>query len=139
MFQVKLSDDNDPLPSDAEIVVLSDVHLDSSKVMEKLRTMLLEFSEQPPSMFIMAGNFTSTHGSIEDCAKRLSEGFEYLTEMIVSFPNIINHSEFIFVPGPNDPAGIVVNVLPKSPLPANFVRYMKEKIPKARFTSNPCR
>lgn len=44
---------------DTMIVFLSDVWLDSPKVLEKLQTLFIGYSECPPYAFVMCGNFLS--------------------------------------------------------------------------------
>jgi hypothetical protein len=46
-------------------------------------------------------------------------------------------SQFVFVPGPADP--METDVLPKPPIPRSFTKKIRDRIPNATFTSNPCR
>lgn len=65
--------------------------------------------------------------------------FDKLASMILSFPVLAQTSHFVFVPGPTDPGGDVVNVLPKAPLAKAFTKLLRERLPNAHFTSNPAR
>lgn len=78
--------------------------------MEKLRVMFQGFSDCPPIAFIFMGNFLSSqHGSSH--APLLKAKFKELGELIIQFPNLVEKSKFIFVPGPSDPAS--ANILPR--------------------------
>jgi DNA polymerase epsilon subunit 2 len=89
-------------------------------------------------MIIFMGNFTGSHESMDKNINNLTEGFEKLTDLILSFPNLPT-SYFIFIPGPSDPGNTVVNVLPKSPIPAVLTEYITSKLDNVFFVSNPCR
>src|SRR4051794_13222547 len=79
-FQVADHTITQQIPQDAEILVLSDVHIDQpkvneffllfnhihsshcgkkKKVMEKLRRLFMEYEDHAPAMVIMMGNFSS--------------------------------------------------------------------------------
>ena len=65
-----------------------------------------------------------------------TDGFNALTDLLVQFP-LLHSSHFIFVPGPLDPwSG---TVLPRPAIPAVFSQRLTQRIPRARFVSNPCR
>jgi DNA polymerase epsilon subunit 2 len=139
MFKMSEEQAKNPIPQDAEMVLISDVHLDKPKVLEKLRTMMAEFALDPPVALIFVGNFTSQQGSLEECVTRLKVGMEKLTDMLLSFPSLIEKSEIVIIPGPSDPGNLTVNILPKPPLSKTFVDYLQTKIPKVHLANNPCR
>ncbi len=66
-----------------------------------------------------------------------SAGFKALADLITQFPTLATHSHFLFVPGPTDPWS--ASVLPQPAIPDSFVAPVLAKVPKARFTTNPCR
>lgn len=66
-----------------------------------------------------------------------SAGFKALGAAILEYPLLASHCQFIFVPGPNDPWSSTT--LPRPEIPATFTQYIRDKIPKATFTSNPAR
>ncbi|XP_078671790.1 DNA polymerase epsilon subunit 2-like [Branchiostoma floridae x Branchiostoma belcheri] len=121
---------------DAMIVFLSDVWLDDSKVMEKLRVLFTGYSEICPTAFVLCGNFTSSpFGSSH--IKTLRESFRGLGNLIAQFPSLVESSRFIFVPGSQDPGP--GNVLPRPAIPDCVTEELRRKVPTATFTTNPCR
>lgn len=63
----------------------------------------------------------------------------HFEDLIISFPLIAHDSKFVFIPGPTDPAGAIVNILPKPALPKVATQEFLAKLPEAKFASNPCR
>mmetsp|Transcript_33642 Transcript_33642/g.76076 ORF Transcript_33642/g.76076 Transcript_33642/m.76076 type:complete len:410 (+) Transcript_33642:176-1405(+) len=122
--------------SDAMFVLVSDLNLDKPGVLEKLRTMFEAFEEcEPLPLFVLIGDFTSK--PIVGDAAQLVNHFKALADLISEFEHLASEGKFVFVPGPKDPgAG---NTLPRPPLASVFTSYLKEKVPHARFASNPCR
>lgn len=47
------------------------------------------------------------------------------------------HTQFVFVPGPNDPG--LGQVLPQPALPTYFTGELQAVLPNAVFATNPCR
>ena len=116
--------------------VLSDVHLDSPSVMEKLERMLEGYSDFTPlPIFVFMGNFTSK--PMSGGAKAMMSYFDDLANLIGKFPNVASEGRFVFVPGPNDPG--ITGVLPRGPIPNYFTNNLRSKVKHAIFASNPCR
>eukprot|EP00970_Alexandrium_tamarense_P015658 scaffold5359_cov173-Alexandrium_tamarense.AAC.2 len=124
---------------DGMFVVLSDVHLDSPAVIEKIELMLEGYSDFTPlPIFVFMGNFTSKPLSgASDGTKAMIGYFEDLAAVITKFPNIAAEGRFVFVPGPNDPG--ITGVLPRGPIPNFFTSSLRSKVKHAVFASNPCR
>lgn len=84
--------------------------LSTFQVMRKLQTLFQGYSSYPPIAFVFMGTFLSTkYGSAQ--VVQLKSHFKALGDMIATFPNLVQHSKFIFVPGPTDPA--CANILPR--------------------------
>jgi hypothetical protein len=66
------------------------------------------------------------------------DGFNALTDLLQTFP-LLHSSHFIFVPGPLDPWAGTATALPRPALPAVFSLRLTQRLPRARFVSNPCR
>lgn len=118
-------------------VVLSDVHLDSPAVLEKIERMLEGYSEFTPlPIFVFMGNFTSKPMSSSG-TKATAGYFEDLAAVICKFPRVASEGRFVFVPGPNDPG--ISGILPRGPVPDYFTSSVRSKVKHAVFASNPCR
>lgn len=116
-------------------VILSDVHLDNSTVLEKLMTLLRGFQRMDPlPLFVLMGNFTSTVSH----PKTVLGCFEELALLISkNFPRLAEKARFVFVPGPKDPG--LGQVLPRPPLPPSFRAPLQQRLRNVSFASNPCR
>jgi hypothetical protein len=76
--------------------------------------------------------------SQKDADRPISKaGFKALGAAILEYPLLAAHCQFIFVPGPNDPWSSTT--LPRPAIPETFTQYIRDKLPKATFTSNPAR
>lgn len=124
---------------DGEFVVLSDVHLDNSVVMEKLGKMFEAYQELSPlPIFVFMGNFSSKPLiSAREGPRMMVAYFEELANLISRYPKLAKEGRFIFVPGPNDPG--MGSILPRPPIPGHFTASIRSKVPHANFVSNPCR
>ncbi|XP_010493271.1 PREDICTED: DNA polymerase epsilon subunit B-like isoform X2 [Camelina sativa] len=125
---------------DDTYVILSDIWLDDEEVIGKLKTVLDGFErvKTVPSLFVFMGNFCSrpcnlTFGSYSS----LREQFGKLGRMIENHPKLKENSRFLFIPGPDD-AG-PSTVLPRCALPNYLTEELRNIIPNAIFSSNPCR
>ena len=86
------------------LLILSDVFLDRSDVFDRLRELFTKHADDsmPPS-FLFCGDFVSSNFSMDSAGiRRLLRLFTSLAELIASFPRLVEHSHFIFVPGPRD-------------------------------------
>ena len=121
---------------DAMFVFLSDVHLDNPKVMEKLSTLFTGYADAPPTAFVFMGNFSSKpYGPHQN--QKLKENFTALGDLILGYPDLVGKSQFLFIPGSQDPGQ--ANILPRPPLPSALTSGISERIPSAVFCSNPVR
>ncbi|XP_054720371.1 DNA polymerase epsilon subunit 2-like [Uloborus diversus] len=135
----RLSDDlkrSEQIHGDAMFVFLSDVWLDQLKVMQKLQILFAGYSLMPPTVFVLIGNFLSLSG-VGSSSKVFEECFSKLGQLISEFPRLVTESQFVIVPGPDDPG--VPYVLPRPAIPFSYVGDFKKKVPNAIFASNPCR
>jgi hypothetical protein len=70
---------------------------------------------------------------------KFTEHFDALADLL-SLPEyrpILDKSQFVFVPGPLDPWGS--STLPRPSIPDTFTTKIRARVPRAHFTSNPCR
>jgi hypothetical protein len=78
--------------------------------MEKLRILFAGYCEDPPICFVLMGNFLSGT-TCNTSSGHLRQLFKSLAEMIKEFPNLVEQTRFIFVPGPSDSG--FCNILPR--------------------------
>ncbi|KAN0045292.1 hypothetical protein ACTA71_005669 [Dictyostelium dimigraforme] len=123
---------------DNSILFLSDVWLDSERVMERLDYLFGGYKDCAPFAMILMGNFTE-HPLINGTQYQLKKYFNDLANLIQKYPNIHQFTQFIFVPGPTDPTGSLLNILPKFPISNVFTKEFLSVIPNSTFTTNPCR
>ncbi|KAH0568424.1 hypothetical protein KQX54_020832 [Cotesia glomerata] len=118
------------------IVFLSDVWLDNTEVVDKLRVIMEGYSEDPPVAFVLCGHFLSSPPSYSS-AQKLKEGFRNLSRMIKQYPDIHKYSKFVFVPGPLDLGA--PKILPRGPLPKTLLADFIKAVPNTILATNPCR
>lgn len=122
---------------DRVFVFVSDVWLDSPKVMDNLNKLLAGFEDYPPIAIVLIGEFLSCPYTYK-FHMHLKNGLNSLADMICQFKNLREKCKFIFVPGKTDPAA--ANVLPRPPLPNYLTDTIQNKLGNnAIFTTNPCR
>ncbi|KAJ0171930.1 hypothetical protein K1T71_012693 [Dendrolimus kikuchii] len=122
---------------DGMFVFLSDVWLDSLKVMDNLKTLFAGYNDFPPIAMVFLGEFLSCPYGFEHSIQ-LKLVLNSLANLISQFTNLKDHCKFIFVPGRNDPAA--ANILPRQPLPDYVTKDIKASLgDTVIFTSNPCR
>ncbi|XP_017769233.1 PREDICTED: DNA polymerase epsilon subunit 2 [Nicrophorus vespilloides] len=118
------------------LLLFSDVWLDHPNVFEKLEMLFNGMEANPPSAFIFMGNFMSeSHGS--EYIEVLSKLFKQFASLVNQFPNILNNSKFVFVPGMMDPC--TPHIVPRISLPSIISSQFTKVVPNAIFTTNPCR
>lgn len=120
-------------------VVLSEVHLDSVQVLERLADIFQGYEDStPPAAYIFMGNFYSCPFlPTQEGVKSYREGFERLKLLMRHIPNHVERgTRYIFVPGPSDPGA---QMLPKTPLPNYLTSDIAKEIPGVILATNPCR
>ncbi|KAJ1675615.1 DNA-directed DNA polymerase epsilon, subunit B [Spiromyces aspiralis] len=121
------------------IVILSEVWLDKPNVVSALKMLFAGYASAiPPMAFIFLGDFCSVpfvSGSGQ--TQRYKELWSDFADLIAQYRDIANNSQFVFLPGPNDPWG--VGAYPSPPIANFFTQKMQSKIKHVRFTTNPCR
>lgn len=126
--------------NDNGIIILSDVWLDKPATMEALHTLFEGFSHStPPIAFILIGDFISrpfVAGSGETSQYR--DNMTALGQLIAEYPEIARTSQFVLVPGNNDPWG-QDGALPKPPIAEYFTKRLGSRLANVSFATNPCR
>ncbi|CAG8470327.1 88_t:CDS:10 [Cetraspora pellucida] len=122
------------------LVIISDLWLDQSKTLAKLRTMFKVYHDENliPFVFVLIGNFLSEpFVNVEVHSAKYRAAFDSLGSLIAEFPSIARYSHFVFVPGYSD--FCLNGRFPQRHIPNVYTSRLKSKVPKAVFTSNPCR
>jgi hypothetical protein len=127
---------------DSMIVICSNIYLDVPDTMVALRKMFEGFDScgTVPAMFVFMGNFCSSpfgqHPGDRDAFRKR---FDDLADLICAFDSIASGSQFVLIPGPNDPGA--ARILPRQSLPPFFCERLLDKhlIPHLTLATNPCR
>jgi len=137
--QIVLLAQAEPANPDGMYAVLSEVHLDSARVLEKLSDLFQGYEEStPPVAYVLMGSFCSSPFiPTAEGVRSYREGFERLKLMMRHVPNHVQRgTRFIFMPGPQDPGS---PTLPRTPLTGYLTADLAKEIPGVIFTTNPCR
>lgn len=121
---------------DATVVLVSDLWLDVPQVIEKFRMLLEGFAESVPVCFVICGMFLSKSYGPKQCSV-MRDGFKTLSDVMLSFPELVETTNFVFVPSVTDPG--LANILPRPGLPNVVVSPVLSRVPNCHFASNPCR
>jgi DNA polymerase epsilon subunit 2 len=106
--------------SETSIYVLSDVWLDSEKVIRSLKLMFARFNDNGviPDVMILCGNFMSRdYGQHFSDFETVKSNFRELADIIAQFPKIASTTHFVFVPGHSDTG---IPVFPYQPISKVF-------------------
>ncbi|KHJ42322.1 hypothetical protein D918_07662, partial [Trichuris suis] len=137
-------------------VFLSDVHLDSPKVLQALHCLFAGFAIRDPNeltFFVFAGEFLSTYYGAEQSRKLTgklylnqiffeavfnsnADGFKELAFAVSLFENLAKSARFVFVPSSQDPA--TTDILPRMPLASSVVEPFRKKATHCILATNPC-
>jgi DNA polymerase epsilon subunit 2 len=130
-----------------QLVVLSDVWLDRTRVMSGLHKLfgrfLIACQDAEASgadvffIFVLMGNFVSQPAVHGVATHR--ELFDRLAAMLEPMEALLLRSCFVIIPGPNDVVAGNTLMLPRNPLPDAIAKGFKDKIPASTFASSPCR
>jgi DNA polymerase epsilon subunit 2 len=87
--------------------------------------------------FLFIGSFQSTPYNMDGSDYRsYTENFNHLADLISDYAQLAE-TQFIFVPGPNDPwQG---DLIPRPRIPEMFTLKMRAKVSNCVFATNPCR
>ncbi|KAI5957347.1 DPB2 [Candida jiufengensis] len=148
------------------IVVGSELHLDSNKVLEgltkffkHLENSIIESKDLQnssiPLALVLIGSFsskplTSTSSSITSLSNSeiYKSNFDQLSHILNEFPNIVNACKIVLIPGDNDPwqstfslGSSCSNVYPQPSIPKVFINRLEKLLPKGNLVLawNPTR
>lgn len=131
--------EQDPERSGGMYVVLSEIHLDSARVLEKLTELFQGYEAAgPPRGYVFMGSFcSSAFVPTTEGVRAYREGFERLKFILRDLPKHLQcGTRFIFVPGPKDPGA---PLLPRAPLPGHLTSDIAADVKGVIMATNPCR
>lgn len=138
----KGNDDNEMMTEDDgdRIIILSDVHLDDPQTVENLTKVFDGYSSmpKPPRVFVLMGNFQSFNANgPQSSLSKIKENFTRLGRLLRKYPSLIESSDIVLIPGPNDIG--TGNSLPQPGIPQPLIEGLKQIVPNIILASNPCR
>lgn len=127
-----------------------DMFLDQFSTMEALRKVLTRLNEDPPTLIVFQGSFSTTpvHASLSSKTISLSthykNNFDTLATLFARFENIMENSTLVFVPGVNDPWKSMISLgaayaWPQKPVPSSFTQKVNKVCKNVIWASNPTR
>jgi DNA polymerase epsilon subunit 2 len=137
--QLRILDRHEHDGAEGMFVIITEVHLDNPRVIEKLTELFQGYEDAtPPEAYIFMGSFcSSTFVQSADGVRSYKEGFERLKFMMRSLQNHVKSgTRFVFIPGPKDPGA---QSLPRMPLTGFLTSDIAKDVPNVFMASNPCR
>lgn len=127
-------------------VAAAELTLDTPRTLQALRRLFAHYADDPPMLFVLAGNFSSIAIAPGDTSaiRGYKETFDALAALLADFPDICTRSTLLFVPGDNDPwashfAGGSTTAFPRRSVPEVLLNRVKRVAKDVRCCSNPCR
>lgn len=120
--------------TDHKFVILgANLFLDDLKIMTALSKILQKLNDDPPTLLIWQGSFTSVPVFASMSSRNISSSTQYknnfdaLATLLSRFDNLTENTTMIFIPGPNDLWGSMVSLgasgtLPQDPIPSAFTK-----------------
>uniref|UniRef100_A0A7S3EJ80 DNA polymerase epsilon subunit n=1 Tax=Rhodosorus marinus TaxID=101924 RepID=A0A7S3EJ80_9RHOD len=135
----KLLAEKETEDGEAMILFLADVWLDTKQVLGGFKRLLQGFQESKiaPAVIVLMGDFSSPQLSATEQAVNLQSNFGALGNIIADYKEISEQTEFVIVPGPNDPG--CMGVLPRESLAPFFVEEFRKYVKNVHLMSSPCR
>ncbi|CCD26923.1 DNA polymerase epsilon noncatalytic subunit NDAI_0J00310 [Naumovozyma dairenensis CBS 421] len=132
------------------IILGGDLFLDELTTLEALRKVFDKINDDPPTIIIFQGSFTSIpiHASMTSrnisSTTQYKNNFDLLANLLSNYENIINECTLIFIPGVNDPWGSMVSLgatgpIPQNKIPSYFINRMNRICKNIIWGSNPTR
>ena len=150
-FWIKLEEINLKLTRNWIAFLGGDLFLDVESNFAKLESILSRFDEDQvskPKFIVFQGSFTSKPLVLDimtnspNVFKEYSDNFNKLFQLISKFDNLKNaKTQFVFIPGDNDPWFENNGIYPRDSIPPFFVKKQAfpTLIPNCHFKSNPVR
>ncbi|KAI5961857.1 DPB2 [Candida pseudojiufengensis] len=157
-FRKKMNQMEKSLLGHKLIVLGSELHLDSNRVLEglvkffkHLENSIIETKDQEdnsiPLALVLIGSFSSiplTSTNSSSLAMSNSEiyksNFDQLSHILNDFPNIVSNCKIVLIPGNNDPwqssyssGSSYSNIYPQSSIPKVFINRLEKLLPRGNL------
>ena len=132
------------------VILGGDIFLDQLATMDALHKVFSRLDEDPPTMIIMNGSFSSVPVYSSMSSRMISattqykNNFDSLAQLLSDFTELTEHSTFVFIPGVNDPWSSTsslgsADLLPQRPIPKHFTQRVNRVCKNVVWGSNPVR
>ncbi|KAA8917577.1 hypothetical protein TRICI_000270 [Trichomonascus ciferrii] len=135
------------------VVVGCDLFLDQVRIIDALRKLFdrlqLEMQQEGddnsfPVAIVLPGSFVSSPIQPNGGSSQYKEYFDDFAQLLGEFPELMEKSTLVFVPGDNDPWAAIFSsgaapCWPQTPIPSVFTSRLKRVCPNAVWASNPSR
>lgn len=132
------------------IILGADLFLDDLRIMTALSKILQKLNDDPPTLLIWQGSFTSVPVFASMSSRNVSSSTQYknnfdaLATLLSRYDNLTESTTMIFIPGPNDLWGSMISlgangILPQDPIPSVFTKKMNKVCKNIIWSSNPTR
>ena len=132
------------------IILGADLFLDDLRIMTALSKILQKLNDDPPTLLIWQGSFTSVPVFASMSSRNVSSSTQYknnfdaLATLLSRYDNLTESTTMIFIPGPNDLWGSMISlgangILPQDAIPSVFTKKMNKVCKNIIWSSNPTR
>lgn len=132
------------------IILGGDIFLDQLATMEALKKLFTKLNDDPPTMILFNGSFSSVPVYASMTSKTISSitqyknNFDTLASLLSKFDALNTETTFVFIPGVNDPWSSTnslgsANLLPQRPISEYFTHKMNRICKNVIWGSNPLR
>ncbi|KAG0655040.1 DNA-directed DNA polymerase epsilon, subunit B [Maudiozyma exigua] len=132
------------------VILGGDIFLNEMATMEALKKLFIRLDNDPPTMILLYGSFTSIPVYPSMTSRMISSttqyknSFDTLAALLSEFKNLTEESTFVFIPGVNDPWSSTTslgsaNLLPQRPIPKYFSQKIDRVCKNVIWGSNPLR
>ncbi|KOG96457.1 DNA polymerase epsilon noncatalytic subunit [Saccharomyces eubayanus] len=132
------------------IILGADLFLDDLRIMTALSKILQKLNDDPPTLLIWQGSFTSIPVFASMSSRNVSSSTQYknnfdaLATLLSQYDNLTERTTMIFIPGPNDLWGSMISlgangILPQDAIPSVFTKKMNKVCKNIIWSSNPTR
>lgn len=132
------------------IIMGADIFLDKTNTFDALKKTFDNLERNPPIAIVFFGSFVSIplHPALNSrnvsATVSYKDNFDTLATLLSDYESLINETQMIFIPGPNDPWASMfslgtTSMWPQKQIPSSFCGKMNRVCKKIHWGSNPMR